>query len=112
MKLEAVGRIAVGDLGLEVRGQVDDVDGTEWALLGADTTADTEALRDVSYLGFRSDFDAEFAGSHNGAGFLAFLSTFLRLALVAVDDGDSVVDSSVYAYFYCIRTRTWSVCRP
>jgi hypothetical protein len=112
VKLEAVGRIAVGDLGLEVCGQVDDVDGTEWALLGTDTTADTEALRDVSYLGLGSDFDAEFASSHNGAGFLAFLSTFLRFAFVAVDDGDSVVGSSVYAYFYSIRIHTLSICRP
>jgi hypothetical protein len=39
MQLEAVGAIAVGDLRLEVGGQVDDVDGIKWALLGTDTTA-------------------------------------------------------------------------
>ena len=46
MKLEAVGRVAVGDLGLEVGGQVDDVNGSEWALLGTDTTTNAQALGD------------------------------------------------------------------
>lgn len=40
VKLEAVGGVAVGDLALKVRGQVDDGDGAEGALLGADTTTD------------------------------------------------------------------------
>jgi hypothetical protein len=38
MQLEAVGAIAVSDLSLEVGGQIDDVNGIEWALLGTDTT--------------------------------------------------------------------------
>lgn len=41
MKLEGVGTVSVGDHGVQVGGQVDDVDGTEGALLGADTTTDT-----------------------------------------------------------------------
>jgi hypothetical protein len=43
-ELEAVGRVTVGDLRLEVGGQVDDVDGIERTFLGADTATDTETL--------------------------------------------------------------------
>jgi hypothetical protein len=46
VKLEAVGSITVGDLVLEVGGQVDDGDGIKGALLGADTATDTETLGD------------------------------------------------------------------
>ncbi len=41
MELEAVGRVSMGDVGLEVGGQVDDVNGSEWALLRTDAAADT-----------------------------------------------------------------------
>jgi hypothetical protein len=44
MKLEAVGRVSVSDMGLEVGGQVDDVDGSKGALLGTDTTSNTEVF--------------------------------------------------------------------
>jgi hypothetical protein len=77
VELEAVGRVAVRDLGLEVRGQIDDVDGVEGAFLRADTTTDTQALRDEGDLGGRVDFDAQLAGAHDGARLLAFLSAFL-----------------------------------
>lgn len=46
MELEAVGAIAMGNLTLEIGGQVDDRDGVERTLLGADTTTDAERLRD------------------------------------------------------------------
>jgi hypothetical protein len=42
VKLEAVGSIAMCDLALEVRGQVDDGDRIEGALLRADTTSNAE----------------------------------------------------------------------
>ena len=89
MQLEAVGAVAVSHLGFKVGWQVDDVDGIERAFLWADTTSNAEALRDEGNLAVRSDFDAEFAGSHNGTGLFAFLSALLGLALVRVDDGDS-----------------------
>lgn len=41
MKLEAVGRVSVGNMRLEVGWQIDDVDSTEGALLWANTTTDT-----------------------------------------------------------------------
>jgi hypothetical protein len=68
----------MGDLGLEVGGQVDDVDGVEGAFLGADTASDAEALRDEGDLGGRVDFDTQLARTDDGARFLALLSTFLR----------------------------------
>ncbi len=46
VELEAVGGIAVGDLALEVRGQVDNGDGAKGATLGADTTTDAQLFRD------------------------------------------------------------------
>lgn len=45
MKLEAVGRVSVSDLSLEIGRQVDDADSAKWALLWANTTTDAEVLR-------------------------------------------------------------------
>lgn len=46
VQFEAVGRIAMRDLTLEVRGKVDNGDSTEGATLGADTTTDAKRFRD------------------------------------------------------------------
>lgn len=77
VKLEAVGRVTVGDLRLEVGGQVDNVDGIERTFLGADTATDTETLGDECDLGLVGDFNTELAGTDDRAGFLALLTTFL-----------------------------------
>jgi hypothetical protein len=77
VKLEAVGRVAVGDLGLEVGGQVDNVNGTEWALLGADTTTNTQSLGDEGNLGGGVDFNAKLSRTDHGASLFALLTTFL-----------------------------------
>jgi hypothetical protein len=77
VKLEAVGRVTVGDLRLEVGGQVDNVDGIERTFLGADTATDTETLGDEGDFGLVGDFNTELAGTDDGAGFLALLTTFL-----------------------------------
>lgn len=69
----------MGDLTLEIGGQVDDVDGAEGTFLGADTAADAQTLGDEGYLGLRADFDAQLAGPDDGARLLALLSTFLGL---------------------------------
>lgn len=73
MQFEAVGAVAVSDLGFEVGGQVDDIDGVEGAFLGADAAADAEALGDEGDLALGRDFDAEFACADDGAGLFAFL---------------------------------------
>lgn len=67
MQFEAVGRVAVGDLGLEVGGQVDDVDGVERAFLGANTTTNAEALGDEGNFGLGRDLDAQLAGTDDRA---------------------------------------------
>lgn len=82
VKLEAVGRVAVGDLTFQVGGQVDDVNGAEGALLGADTATNTQAFGDESDLGGVVDFDAEFTGTDDGAGLLALLTTFLDESVI------------------------------
>jgi hypothetical protein len=86
VELEAVGRVTVGDLRLEVGGQVDDVDGIERTFLGADTATDTETLGDEGNLGCVFDFNTELSGTDDGAGLLALLTTFLCGWL----EGDSV----------------------
>ncbi len=67
----------MGDLGLEVGGQVDDVDGVEGTFLGADTATDTQALRNEGDLGGRVDFDAQLARADDGTRLFAFLPAFL-----------------------------------
>jgi hypothetical protein len=82
VKLEGIGTIAMGHLVLEVGGQVDDGDGVEGALLGADTTTDAEGLRDEGQARVRSHFDAKLATADDGAGLLALLTTLARAALL------------------------------
>lgn len=67
----------MGNLGLEIRWQIDDVDGSERALLWADTTSNAETLRNEGDLRLGRYFDTETSTSHNRAGLFAFLSAFL-----------------------------------
>jgi len=78
MELEAVGGVSVGDLGLEIGWQIDDVDCSEWAFLWADTATNAQTFGDEGNLGGIFDFDTETATADDRAGFLALLSTFLR----------------------------------
>jgi hypothetical protein len=77
VQLEAIGRVSMCDLRLEVRGQIDDVDGVEGAFLGADTAPNAEALRDEGDFGRVGDFDAQLARADHGTRLFAFLATFL-----------------------------------
>jgi hypothetical protein len=77
VKLEAVRRVSMGDVGFEIGGEIDNVDSSEGAFLGTDTASDTKGLGDEGNLGLRGDFDAETPTSHNRARFLALLSAFL-----------------------------------
>jgi hypothetical protein len=70
----------VGDLGLQVRGQVDDVDRVKGTFLGANTTPNTQPLGDEGDLGSRVDLNAQFARADHRARLLAFLSAFLRVS--------------------------------
>lgn len=67
MQLEAVGRISVSDLCLQIGRQIDNVDSIEWALFRADTAANAEALRNECDLRTVLDFDTELAGPYDGA---------------------------------------------
>jgi hypothetical protein len=78
VELEAIGRVAVGDLAFEVGGQVDDGNGVEWAFLRADAAADAERLGDEGEARLGRDFDAELARADDRAGLLAFLTAFLK----------------------------------
>jgi hypothetical protein len=95
VELEAVGRVTVGDLRLEVGGQVDDVDGIERTFLGADTATDTETLRDEGNLGRVFDLNTELSGTDDGAGLLALLTTFLCGWLEGVSVADRIKRLSV-----------------
>ncbi len=67
----------MGDLGLQVRRQVDNVNSTKRAFLHADTTPNTESFRNECDPRVRCDFDTEFTGPHNGARLFTLLTTFL-----------------------------------
>jgi hypothetical protein len=105
VQLEAVGRVSVCDLALEVCGQVDNLDGVEGALLGTDTAADTQALTDEGDLAGIVDLDTQLAGLDDGTRLLALLTTFLRLALVRVDDGDTVGEYELVCPFVTVTVR-------
>lgn len=77
------------DLFLQVGWQIDDVDRIEGTLLGTDTATNAESFRDEGNLAFWRDLDTELTGLDDRTTLLAFLSAFLRLALVAVDDSDT-----------------------
>jgi hypothetical protein len=44
MKLEAVGRVSMCDVRLEIGWQIDDIDSSKGTLLWADTTTDAKTL--------------------------------------------------------------------
>lgn len=67
VQLETVGRVTVGDLGLQVGGQVDNVDGTERTLLGTDTTTNAQALGNEGDLRLGSHFDTKLTRANDGA---------------------------------------------
>lgn len=114
MQLEAVGRVAVGDLRLEVGGQVDNVDGIEGALFGADAAANAQPFADEGNPARWVHFDAELAGSYHGAGLLALLPSVLwsacfRLGLefrlaISQCSGSNVLALARFA-FVCIDER-------
>lgn len=83
----------MGDLGFQVGGQVDNVDGTERTFLGTDTTTDAKAFRDEGDLGLGSDLDTELAGTDDGARLLTFLATFLSKSayMKKANDSDHVI---------------------
>ena len=63
----------MGDLRLEVGGQVDYVDRIKWTFFRADAAADAEAFANEGNLAVGRDFDAEFACADYRAGLFAFL---------------------------------------
>ena len=83
MKLEAIRRVTMSNLRLEVGRQVDDVDCAKWALLGADTTSYAECLGYECDFRLWGDFDTEATTANNRARLLALLPTFLCPTLVS-----------------------------
>lgn len=64
MELEAVRRISMGDLTLEVGREVDDGDCAERATLGADTAADAQLFRDESQSRLRGHLQEAMSDDH------------------------------------------------
>jgi hypothetical protein len=83
MKFEAVGRVSMRNMGLEVGRQIDDVDGSKRAFFRTNAATNAQTLGDEGNLRFGSDFDAETTASNNGARLFAFLSAFLYRACSA-----------------------------
>lgn len=82
VELETVGSIAMGDLALQVGGQVDDGDGIKGAFLRADTTTNAKRLRNKSQAGGRLNFNAKLATSNDRARLFAFLTALAGSALL------------------------------
>jgi hypothetical protein len=57
----------MGDLSLEVGGQIDNVDGVEGAFFRADTATDAKTFRDEGDSGLRRDLNTQLPGSDHGA---------------------------------------------
>lgn len=98
MELETVGRVAVGNLGLQVGRQVDDMDSAERTFLGTDTATNAKAFGNEGDLGFGAHFNTELSGTDDGAGLLALLATFLQNMSITVthfNDVGSVIVPSV-----------------
>lgn len=96
MQLKAVCRVSVCNLGFKIRGQIDDIDRTERALLWANTASNTKVLGDERDFRLWGNFDTEFAASNHRARLLTFLSAFLNNHLV-----------------FCLETRdSFNVCIP
>jgi hypothetical protein len=90
VEFEAVHPVPVDEVSGHVLGEVDDLDGREGTDLDALTAADTEILvNDADLGGLLVHLDAEIALHVGGALLLTLQSTFLGLALILVDDGDS-----------------------
>jgi hypothetical protein len=79
VEFEAVGRVAVCDLSLEIGRQIDDVDGAERAFFGTDTTADAKTFGYKGNLRLWGNLNAELAGANDRARLLALLTAFLKL---------------------------------
>lgn len=79
MELKAVGGVSMGDMRFEVCWQIDNVDCTEWTFLWANTTTNTQALRDEGNLGLGGDFDTETTAPNHWTRLLALLSAFLPI---------------------------------
>ena len=65
MQLEAIGRVSMSDLSLQVGGQVDDVDSAKRTLFRANTAADAEAFGYEGDLGFWRHLDTQLAGPYD-----------------------------------------------
>ena len=65
----------MGDLVLEIGGQVDDGDGVEGAFLWANTATDAKTLGNEGQARLGGNFDAKFTTANNRARLFAFLTT-------------------------------------
>jgi hypothetical protein len=78
MELEAVGRVSMRNMGLEIRWKVDDIDGAKWAFFRTDTATNTETFGNEGDLRLGGDFNTKPTAPNNRARLLAFLSAFLE----------------------------------
>lgn len=93
----------MGDLGFEVGWKIDDMNSTERTFLGADAATNTETFRNIRDFRLGSDFDTQFAGTDDRAGFLAFLPTFLGYVSDLV--GSSLSRYIVYLWLALVGRR-------
>ena len=89
MELEGVCSIPVSDLTSESLWQINDPDCVEGTLFHTHTATDAKCFRDEANCGSESDFNAKFADLIRRACFSTLLVTFLGLALIGIDNGNT-----------------------
>jgi hypothetical protein len=97
-------------LRLQIRGKIDDVDCIEWAFLRTNTASYAKSLGDEGDLGLGGYFDTQLARADNWTGLFAFLSAFLGLALVRVDNCNTgkLVGHGVWVDLLAVRFSRFS----
>ena len=91
MKFEGVFPKAMGGQLFQVFGDIDDANGIEGTFLDADAAADAKYLRNIADFRLRGDLNTDLLGLIDGTILFALLLAPLRLALLGVDDGNSVL---------------------
>ena len=90
MKFEYIFAVPMSSEFIHIFRYVDDLDSLEGTLLHADTTSHTKYFRDGRDSWGRPDLNTKCLGFIDRAAFLALLFASLRLALLRIDDCDSM----------------------
>ena len=90
MKFEGIFPKAMGGKLFQVFRDVDDANSIEGTFLDADAATDAEYLGNITDFGLRGNLNTNLIGLIDGTILFTLLLAPFRLALLGVDDGDSM----------------------